>query len=165
MKYLVGSAALLVATTFLCLANLRVDDNGIPAGATRIPDYGWDEIQAIRLKAVNLDEQKFGRDRFHATLAAAKQHLREERAGLAEAADVVCAAAERDNGPLLGILKDRFPTLTPRERIALLLLGHLREDLAAQEASDSGILESLSCEMSAWPTVGGDALKALAESH
>jgi hypothetical protein len=161
VKYILTLVALLAAGTFLCLANLSP---GEATAFTRIPEYTWDEVDAIHAERAKLDTRWRDQEHFEVVRDAAKRDLREGRASLAEAADVVVAAAEQHNRLFLEAMRERHPDLSQREGVALVLLGHFRVEFADTKAPDVGaLLDHLSCELWSWPDVSPVALAALTE--
>jgi len=134
---------------------------------TRLPDYTWEEMRAIDEEAARVEERARGVFRCHSFLEEIKDQLRAGKLSLADAADALHEAARRDNSGFLRSLDWGFPDSAFREKFALVLLGHLREELrgGAVPGMKVHILEELSCDLTAWPEVSAATLDALCEAE
>src|SRR5437867_221706 len=128
MKYLV--TLLIVLGVFIAVAltpwvsGMEDDEQYAP----RIPAYSWAEMRAIGEQAERTKAKARGVFRFHDRLQDVKSDLRAGTISLVEAADILHAVAARDNPAFLKSLEWDMPDSPLREKFALLLLGHLREE-------------------------------------
>jgi hypothetical protein len=155
VKYLFPTGMLLIAGVAFALTFGNLDlPWGESSGRTQtmIPEYTLADILAIQAEAESLNHICQRAFRFHRTLEETKVELWAERLSLAKAADRVIAAAERDSPRFLRALANRFPGISIREKVALVLLGHLtaRKVGSAEQAS---VPEALRCELVSWPGV------------
>ncbi len=168
MKYLIPS--LIVFGAFVSLAVARWEPGSgrdEDRRDTRIAEYTWAEIRAIEEEAERVEERARGVFRFHNFLEEVKDQLRASKLSLADAADALHEAARRDNPWFLRSLEWGLAGSSLREKFALVLLGHLREELRGGAVSGMKVrvLEELSCDLTAWPDVSAATLDALCEAE
>ena len=165
MKYLVTLLIFIIVFVAVAFAPGVPEVGDSEQYAPRIPAYTWAEMRAIGEHAEGTEEKARGVFRFHDRLQAVKADLRTGTISLAEATDSLHAAAARDNPAFLKSLACERPDSPLREKFALVLLGHLREELrtGATSSIETRILEKLYAELAAWPGVSPYTLDALCE--
>jgi hypothetical protein len=128
-----------------------------------VPDLSWDEIREICQRREALEGRLRSTQRFHDSLGGIKRDLWRGKLTLAAAADALCEAGTREGHTFRRVL-DGEETLSQRERMALLLLRHLREEKSAGTAPSGrvSVADELGCELASWPGLNPAALDALA---
>ena len=159
MKYLL-CLLMFAAGAFLAFGSRQEEEFVNP----HVPDLSWDDIRAIYRRRTTLREQWGSARRFHDCLAGIKCDLWRRRLTLAAAADALSEASIREG-------RDRFvpnpaeEKLPLRERMALLLLRHLREDAPAwaSPSERQTLQDEMRCELASWPGVQQATLAILAD--
>ncbi len=160
MKYLL-LLAVIAAGGFVIFAHAQGGDAVVNPYA---PDLTWEDLQAIYRRRDALAARWESTHRFHNCLEATKRDLWQGKRTLAAAADALCEAGTRE-----GYTFDCVPhagdlDLSKRERAALILLRHLREETgtAAVPSGRESVPDELRCELASWPGVNPATLETLA---
>jgi hypothetical protein len=163
MKYLLIPLLALFLGVFLTLARVSGGDTEDHA-CERVPDYSWNEIQAIWRQRDALQARGRASARFLAVLDAVKAQLWQGRLTLAAAADTLEEASRRDNPTFLAHRYRSRPELPRREALALALLAHLRVELEDRPARENPVatLAGLRGQLLSWPGVSPATLETLA---